>query len=214
MHRASISILNKRNAKNGKLAKLIPEFYELQKVIENNLWHNQESVFDHTLSFVSNLEKIIRNSRKEVKQALDKIVDENSRKNLLGAAALLHDISKKETMVDLGGGVRRAPGHEQKGAEKAKKILKRFNLSEKEFKMIIDLIRNHGLIHDIIILDNKNFQKEYKNFKKKFSNIYLEFILLAFADTVGSYLKKTKPAEFRHRVNFYKKELENLSKKN
>ena len=236
MNKENISLLNKKNIKSGKLAELIPEFYELKKVVENSAWHNREAVFDHTLSVLGNLEKIIWNSKKEIRQVLNKIVDKNSRKNLLYIAALLHDIGKTETIADLGGGVRGCPGHEKKGAEKVKKILKRFNLSPKEFKIITDIVRNHGVIHDIIGLgckdfqksvgkerglthamaglEDKNFQKEYKNFKKKFSNnIYLELILLAFADTIGSYLKKTKPAEFHHRINFYKKELKNLPPK-
>ena len=232
MEKVNISVLNSRNIKSGKLTDLMPEFYELKKVVENNDWHNKETVFNHTLSVLDNLEKIIRNSKKEVRQALYETVGKNTRKNLLGAAALLHDIGKKETIIDLKG-IRYCPGHEQAGAKKAKKILKRFDLSEKESKIITDIIRNHGLIHDIIGLGdrnfkkdivknrglshivvgliNKDFQEEYKNFKKKFSNIYLELILLAFADTIGSYLKKTKPVEFRHRIDFYKKELKNLS---
>ena len=235
MNKVNISIINKKNIKSGKLAKFIPEFYELKKVIENNPWHNKEPVFSHTLSVLDNLEKIIRSSKKEIKQALNKIVDKNSRKNLLYVAALLHDIGKKETITDLGGEIRKCPGHEKKGAEKVKKILKRFNFSQKESEIVTDIVRNHGTIHDIIGLghkdfqkglrkerslthavaglENKNLQKEYKNFKKKFSKIYLELILLAFADTIGSYLKKTKPAEFRHRINFYKKELKNLPPK-
>ena len=229
MAKANISKLNRKNIKSGRLVKLIPEFYELKKVVENSPWHNKESVFDHTLSVLDNLEKIIRSLRKKIKQTLNKTVDKNSRKSLLCIAALLHDIGKKETITDLGGGVRGCPGHERKGAQKTKKILKRFNLSPKEFKIITDIVRNHGVIHDIIGLghkyfqkgvgkerslthavtglENKDFQKEYENLKKKFSNIYLELILLAFADTIGSYLKKTKPAEFRHRIDFYKKEL-------
>jgi len=209
MWKIKLSSLTIKKIKKKELEKLIPEFYQLEEVVENNPWHNEESVFDHTLSVLDNLEKIIRNSKKEIKQALNKIIDKNSRKSLLYVAALLHDIGKKETITDLGGGARGCPGHEKKGVQKTEKILKRFSLSQKEFKIVTDIVRNHGVIHDIIGLENKNFQKEYKNFKKKFSNIYLELILLAFADTIGSYLKKTKPAEFRYRINFYKKELKN-----
>jgi len=232
MDKIDISILTEGNIKSGRLIKIIPELYELKKIIENNPWHNKESVFGHTLSVLENLEKIIRKSNEGTKQALNKIVDKNSRKRLLFSAALLHDIGKKETITDLGIGTRGCPGHEKKGGKRAEKILKRFDLSQKEFKIITDIVRNHGVIHDIVglgsndflkditkekslthvvvRLEDKNFQKEYGNFKKKFSKIYLELILLAFADTIGSYLKKTKPAEFNHRIDFYKKELKNL----
>jgi len=146
----NVSLLNKRNIKSGKLKKLIPEFYELKKVVENNVWHNKEIVFNHVLSVLDNLEKIIWGSKKEIRQALNKIIDKNSRKSLLYVGALLHDIGKTETITDLGDGVRSCPGHESKGAQKAKKILKRFNLSKKESKIITDIVKNHGLTHDII----------------------------------------------------------------
>ena len=206
MQQIKLPELNVKKIKSGKFEKLIPEFYKLKKVIENNPWHNKESVFNHTLSVLNNLEKIIQNSKKEIKQALNKIVDKNSRRTLLYIAALLHDIGKEETITNLGGGIKGCPGHEKKGAQKTEKILKRFNFSKKEFKIIMDIVRNHGTIHDIIGLG----VQEYKNFKKKFTDIYLELILLAFADTIGSYLEKSKPAEFRYRINFYKKELTSL----
>lgn len=232
MQLIKLSDITIQKIRSRELGKLIPEFYRLEDIIENNPWHNEESVFNHTISVLDNLEKIIHNSKKSIKQALNKIIDKNSRKNLLYVAALLHDIGKKETIADLGGGVRGCPGHEKKGVQKTKKILKLFNLSPKELKIITDIVESHGVTHDIVGLgckdfqkgvgkehslthavvglEDKSFRKEYKDFRKRFSNIYLELILLAFADTIGSYLKKTKPAEFRHRINFYKKELKNL----
>jgi len=216
----------------GGFKRVIPELYGLKGIIENNPWHNKESVFDHTLTVFDNLEKVIRDSKEEIRCALNKIVDKNSRKKLLYIAALIHDIGKGETITNLGSGVKGCPGHEKKGAQRARNILKRFNLSQGESKIVTDIVGNHGVMHDIVGLgykgfkksagkdhnlthavvglENKNFQKEYKNLKKKFSNIYMELILLTFADTAVSYLKKTDPAEFRHRINFYKRELKNL----
>jgi len=191
MQRIKLSEITIKKIKNRELEEFIPELYKLEDIVENNPWHNKESVFDHTMSVLSNLEKIIKNSKKGTKQALNKIIEKHSRKDLLKVATLLHDIGKKETIADLGGGARSCPGHEKKGAQKAKKILKRLNLPSKELKIITDIVRNHGAIHDIIglgsedfrkdilrecglthavgNLENKNFQKEYKKFKKKFS---------------------------------------------
>jgi putative nucleotidyltransferase with HDIG domain len=232
MKQIKLSELTIKKIKNGEFEKLIPELYKLKDIVENNPWHNEESVFDHTISVLNNLEKIIRTLKKKVKQDLNKIIEKHSRKDLLIVATLFHDIGKGETIISLDSGVRCCPDHERVGAKKIEKILRRFNLSKKESKIITDIVRNHGVIHDIVGLrdkdfrkdiakehslthavaglEKKDFQKEYKNFKKKFPDIYLELILLAFADTVGSYLKKTKPAEFRHRINFYKKELKAL----
>ena len=194
--------INKKNILSGKLKGLIPEFYDLKNTVEDNEWHIKETVFDHSLSVLENLEKIFRN--------LDKNILNKSRKNLLRIAALLHDISKPETMV-YENGIANSLGHEQKGSIKAKKILKRFNLSKKESGIITNVVKYHGLIHKIISPDNKNFQEEYKKFKKRFSkSIFFELILLGYADTIGSYLKKSNPNRYKHRINFYKKELKKL----
>lgn len=222
--------------RKGALDRFIPELYDLRGVIENNPWHDKESVFDHTFAVFGSLQKIVRNSNRKIKQALEEVIDRNSRKKLLYIAALIHDIGKGDTITDLGNGARGCPGHEKKGATISKNILKRFNLSQGESKIVIDIVGNHGIIHDTVglgykrfkkgagkdhslthavaDLEKKNFKKEYINLKKKLSNIYMELILLAFADTVVSYLKKTDPAEYRHRINFYKKELKSLSVNN
>jgi hypothetical protein len=106
------------------------------------------------------------------------------------------------------------PSHEDKGSIKAKTILKRFKLSDKELKFVLSIVKNHGLIHKILPPENQNFQKEFMSFKKRFfHNIYPELILLAFADTAGSYLIKTHLAEFKSRISFYKKEIKNLPPK-
>jgi len=224
-----IKLPSVKEIKNGKLEKVIPELYALKGTVENNPWHNQEPVFDHVLSVLENLGKIIRDSNKSITKLFDEIVDVNSKKDLLYLATLLHDIGKGETITDLGNGARGCPNHEKKSAQITEKILKRFNLSPKESKIIIDIVGNHGIIHDIIGLkcknfkkggekehdlthaiaglENKNFNEEYRKFKNKFSKIYPELIFLAFADTVGSYLKKTEPSEFSCRIDFCKKEI-------
>ncbi len=209
----SISLITKTNIKSGKLATLIPEFYNLKSVVENNDWHHKENVFDHTLSVLDNLEKALLNLNEETKQFLDKKVGSISRKNLLKIATLFHDIAKKETIVK-NNNFTLCPNHENKGSIKAKEILKHFKLSDKELKFILNIVKNHGLIHKILPPENQNFQKEFASFNKSFfHNIYPELILLAFVDTAGSYLKKTRPAEFKSRISFYKKEIKNLPPK-
>lgn len=208
-----ISLLSKTNIRSGKSANLMPEFYELKNIVENNGWHYKENVFDHTLSVLDNLEKTLRNLNKKTKQFLNKKVDSITRKNLLKVAALFHDIAKKETII----GNRQStfcPDHEGKSSIKAKIILRRFKLSNKELKFVLDIVKSHGLIHRILLPDNQNFQNEFVSFKKRFSySIYPELILLAFVDTAGSYLIKTNPQEFKYRISFYKKEIKNLPQK-
>ncbi|MEK7680531.1 MAG: HD domain-containing protein [Patescibacteria group bacterium] len=192
--KAKTPLLNKRNIKAGKLADLIPEFYDLKNVVENNHWHNHENVFDHSLSVLENLEKMINKIKMR-------------RKNLLKIAALFHDIAKKETIV-IQNDFTICPKHEDVGAAKVRGILKRFDLGLNEIEFVASIVKSHGLIHAILTPGKNNFAKEIARLRKK--KIYRELILLSYADTIGSYLKKTKPAEFKYRIDFYKQEVKNF----
>ena len=204
-----IFLLTADALKSGKTAKIAPEFEALKNAVENNAWHN-EDVLKHTLSVVLELEKIFATLPGKVKKALNEKTGIRKRIDSLKIAAFFHDIAKPETLtktIPTG-----CPDHEKKGANKAKEALKRFNLSVKELSVISAIIKHHGLIHSLLSSGKKNFKKEHKNFKRKFSAIYPELILLGYADTRGSYLRKTFPEDFKHRIDFYKKEIKKLGK--
>lgn len=112
MAKANIILIDRRNIKSGKLVKLIPEFYELKKVIENNNSHHKESVFDHTFSVFDNLGKTLRKL--------------NKKNELLKLAALFHDIAKKETIIINDNGLTSCPGHEDGGLGQSKENIKTF----------------------------------------------------------------------------------------
>jgi hypothetical protein len=208
----NISLLSKVNIKSGKLFPLIPEFYDLKDVVENNDWHHKQNVFNHTLSVLDNLDKALRDVNKAAKQFLNKKIGTITRKKLLQVAALFHDIAKKETIASNNNSAY-CPNHEARGSIKTKKILKRFKLSDKELTFILSIIKHYGLVHKMST-DNRNFQRKFTSFKKKFfHSIYPELILLTFADTMGSDLAKTRPTEFKFRISFYKKEISNLPPK-
>ncbi|MBU2540235.1 HD domain-containing protein [Patescibacteria group bacterium] len=207
----NIASLNKANILSGKLFNLVPEFYELKNVIETNDWHPDISVFDHTLSVLKNLEKTLLVLGGNIKKTLNQKIDTNTRKILLKVATIFHDIVKKETLID-DNGITDCPGHDKMSVIKAEKILKRFNLSDKEMKFVLDILEYHHEFHKLLAPENQNFQKDFVILKNKFTNyIYPELVLLAFADTIDSNIRKTKPKEYRNRINFYKKEIEKLS---
>jgi UTP:GlnB (protein PII) uridylyltransferase len=112
------------------------------------------------------LEKIFADN-KNLKTAFDIKIDEYTRKELLEIATALHDIGKKEAMVKEGEFTKCA-GHEEIGVQKAKAILKRFDLSEKETQLISDIIANHSVFHHLLNPGNQNFQKDLEDLRNKF----------------------------------------------
>lgn len=209
MREASL-LLDKDNIASGKLTELIPKFYELKNVTENMSWHNRESVFDHTLAVLRDLERILGTLPDEstMKQALCEKIDTHTREALLRVATLFHDIAKPETIVTDDDGTTRCPGHERAGSEKVGAILKRFDLSDREIERIEQVIENHGLLHAMLPPSKPEFAQEYEEFKGRFlDNIYPELMLLAYADTIGSYQRETAPEEYRARVSFYEQEI-------
>jgi putative nucleotidyltransferase with HDIG domain len=182
--------------KAGELVDKLPEIYELKEVIENNNSHINQSVFDHTISVMENLEKLI---------------DENSKKQLLILAATFHDIGKKETIVEKEGKIS-CPGHELASAKKMPNILERFNLSPAEKDYIIRVISNHGRLHDLMSgVSRENLEAEYEKIKAEIKDIIYEILLLTEADMMGGDLEKINQNEYSFRMDFYNKEIKELN---
>ena len=151
-----------KGLQSGKFLGTLPELYELKEVKENNKWHNHDSVFSHTISVLKNLERLLKKNPLPVSRRLQKIIGKHSSRQLLFLAAVLHDIAKKETIIrhflktD-------CPHHEEKGAIKSKKILRRFSLSAKEKEFVTSIVKFHGEAHKTIDMGKKSFEK----FRKK-----------------------------------------------
>ncbi len=189
--------------KNRELEKSIPEFYELEEVIENNDWHNNESVFNHTLTVIEKLNQLLEDNKDKFSNYLNQKITNHTRKELLFLATFLHDIAKKETLIKENRKTT-CSNHEEEGAIKANKILSRFDLSEEEKNLVNQIIKYHNVIHPILKFDNDKLNEEFNKIRKNYSNIFQELFLLAIADTLGSQLGKNKPDEFNFRINFYK----------
>ena len=114
---------------------------------------------------------------------------------------VLHDIGKKETMKKDGDTIK-FPGHEEAGAKKLKTILSRFDLSEKEKNIVVEIIRNHGFFHDLLDQGlNLNLNQKISEFRKMNPDIFYEVVLLTIADIQGGDLMKNNPEEFNFRVD-------------
>jgi len=213
LNKNKLSDISTKKIENGELENVIPEFYKLRTVVENTDWHNNQNVFDHTLNVMKELEKIfklnfLKNKKLKVKitHILNSRIEKYSCKELLFFAALMHDIAKTKTIQIIDNNRTSCPEHEIKGSSKFEKIASRFDLSKNEISFIKEIIKTHGIPHITINIkkDKNTILKDFEEIKNQYPKVYLEIILLAMADTLGSDLRKNLPDEFKFRIDIYK----------
>ncbi len=203
-----VSAISIEKLKNNQFQNELPEFFELEKFIESNPWHNNDSVFNHTLAVLEELEKLLKNINNKINSYLNKKVDEHTKRELLFLGTLFHDIAKSDVLVKNGNSTS-CPKHEEVGSEKVKSILNRFDLSAREKAMVVNIVKYHGEIHIILNPNNDKIDEQFAKFNSERHDIFTELILLAMADTLGSQLKDNNPDEFTFRINFYKRIIDN-----
>jgi len=194
--------------KNRAFEESLPELYQLEEIIENSLWHINESVFDHTIAVVKELEELIEKVNVKLKDYLNEKINNYLRKEVLLLGAIFHDIGKVETFIKEDG-TTKCLGHEEKGAEKLKEIIRRFDLLREEQSLVIQIVKNHGVIHDILSYPKEQIRKEIEDFKLQHSNIFWELVLLSMADLLGSQLKQNEPEGFKFRKEFLNEVINN-----
>lgn len=69
--------------------------------------------------------------------------------------------------------------------------------------MVRLIVKNYGLPHYICDYRNINLDEEFEQFKSDNTDIFLELILLAWADTLGSQYKNQEGLEFK--IDFFAK---------
>lgn len=198
MSKLKLSSINVKNLKNDKLTKKLPEFYELKKIIENNEWHIKDYVFNHTINVLINLEKLFKKYA-NLNKYLNRKIGHHSRKQLLFLSTLLHDIAKKDTIIKKRG-ITSCPAHDIKGGIKAKRILKRFDLSASEINFVAKIVRKHALLYNMLRMTHKSRDLQIARHK----DILVELSLLSIADMLGSQLKIKNPEKFKKGMYFYK----------
>ncbi len=203
-----VSAISIGKLRNGQFQNELPEFFELKNFIENNGWHNNDSVFNHTLTVLTELEKLLSDINDKINSYLNENIDTRTKKELLFLGTLFHDIAKSDTLIKNDDSTS-CPKHEEEGSKKAQAILDRFDLSGREKARVVNIVKYHGEIH--IILDSKNdkIDDQFKKFKLEHHDIFMELILLAMADTLGSQLKDNNPDNFKFRIDFYRRIVDN-----
>ncbi len=191
--------------KTSQLKEQLPEFYALRKCVENfHPWHTNESVYDHTLSALGELEEIFQVQNKNLQSYLFSLVNRCSKKDLLYLATVLHDIGKPETLIKVGEETR-CPNHEIFSAIKSEGILKRFDISPNEKKRILKIIRSHGFF---CVSSHKNPERTYQSLRKDYENIFLDMLLLELADTRALHISEERGKKQQQwMTEFYQKQI-------
>ncbi len=115
-------------AEFGILDVVLPEILELRGLAQPEKWHREGDVFTHSLAALASLPK--------------------SASAALAAATLLHDIGKSATIRESDGKIE-YPGHAEKSAEIAERILRRLKFDGATRAKIIWLVAHHMNFFDI-----------------------------------------------------------------
>lgn len=205
--RILLSTINPAKLRKGIYKKKFPEFYALKKIIENNSAHAKQNVFDHSLKALTAYNKILsldflkNKQKRKIKKYLVLKTERYSRKDLLIAACLLHDIGKKETLIRDNLGQTATPNHEIISSLMVANFASLFALGFKARKQIEKIIFYHTFAHQLIglAIKNKNKEKYFNLFFKITKEVGIGTLLLAYADLLASDLKQNNPQEFKQR---------------
>jgi poly(A) polymerase len=143
--------------KLGLLTGIIPEIENLKNITQPKEHH--WDVYNHTLESVATTELLLRESNwryntgnllrgtlwsRAISSHFNKYISVDcKRKHLLKIAALLHDIAKPATKQIDSSGRMRFLGHPKLGSEMSEVILQRLRFSNKEIKIVKNLVYNH-----------------------------------------------------------------------
>ncbi len=190
---------------NEDIKKIIqnPLFQKLTEVIENNPWHDHESVFDHLIKTKDIALREISGdfiTNPESKKAFIKFVNEDlhgrTRADLMVLAALLHDVGKPETPQLVIDGMTQAPGHAAKGGEIAPKFLEVINLTEQQIEYISKIVGSHDTFQNEYLPSKKDWsiQDIVADMKTRLDGFYIESMFNNFCDVyTASPFQEYKP---------------------
>lgn len=189
-----LSSITSVDLKKRKYAHILPEYYALAALTENSgAWHVHQNVLTHVIGVFEGLETILKSGgHKKYETYLSERIEKKSRKEILIAAALLHDIAKNDTLITRPDGTTNCPGHELVGAGRVNLFAKRFGLGKKDEAYVERIVRYHGFISQILtlIVANGHKEKYARIFQETVGDVAFELTFLMHADLLGSDIQK------------------------
>jgi UTP:GlnB (protein PII) uridylyltransferase len=172
-----LSKLAPESLRSGEFEDIFPEFYKLKNVIENNAWHKQQSVFDHSLKALQAFDDYFL-INPELKSNFAKY-------DLLRVAVLFHDIGKLKALYEKNGKTT-APSHGPIGGWIVAPILQKAGFSSDEVAYVASLVTDHILVCDLLELSvNLKEKSIIEMLKIHRPEIWRDLLLIAYADISG-----------------------------
>ena len=176
-----------------------PLFLKLKDVIENNPWHDHESVYDHLLKTYNIATKQIDGhfiSNKTANKLFLNFVNEKSDevkiKDLMLITALIHDAGKilhykeegqeKPLRHEDQNGNTKMPGHEYWSSTIAPLLLKNTGLSEKNIQRITKVVRLHDTFNDNYLANTLEIEELIDDIKARAEGLYKEALFNIYCD--------------------------------
>ncbi|HCC84829.1 MAG TPA: hypothetical protein DEP87_04055 [Candidatus Pacebacteria bacterium] len=197
----------------------LPELTSLQTVVENNLGHDHQSVFDHTVAVMRALEVnlpgefLSATNQLKFQNYFQQKITQHSRADLMRLAVLVHDLTKGETLVTQSDGVTSCPAHEILAAARVVEFQDRFELDQTEVEWTQQVVRLHGGPHGLLELGlaKPNQQAEILHqFVIGVDHQAIELLLMVLADLQGADFAKIAPTEFSAKTNLCQNWLQQL----
>lgn len=182
-----------------------PLFLKLKNVIENNPWHDNESVYDHLLKTYKIASEKIKGdfiSDEHAKKLFVEFVNEDfdkvKRKDLILITALTHDIGKilyyKEENVEQPlrhenqDKSTRMPGHEYWGSTIIPELLKNTGLMPSNIEKIAKVVRLHDTFSDTYFgaMKDKDIDFIVDDIKARAEGLYVEALFNIYCDVFSA----------------------------
>ena len=165
---------------SGVLEEVFPYYKEIKKIPKNS--HHHLDLFHHLVESVNQIEKIIASQPNEIKEYFEQDFGSATRLAYIKLASFLHDFGKPSTWtIEPDIGRHRFIGHDVKGAEMIKPVLKDLKFSKKQTDYISNMIKYH--IYPSQLASDPNLSEKAKlRFYNKLKDEVIDVIMIAHAD--------------------------------
>lgn len=194
--------------RGGSLETIIPELNPLRECIENNPWHDHQSVFDHTTACLAAFEEFLDElsfSSKQHDVRLTAYMSSHvygiSHTDLVRLGILFHDIAKPISLeADAQTGMTNCPHHEVNSALSTIELAHAFGLPKGTVRTVAQLVLMHMSANTVVnTAMNGEPERIFGAFQETVADLYIPLLLLAKCDAIGSDFPILDPMQFKKR---------------